>query len=328
MKGTKFFGIGIALTACVLALLLVLEAGFVSVAWAGKPPRTSTTKPGYAMFRDGAQDVIKSDGGGAYVDCTLGGEDLVQINVWDADGSLRWVRFFPGKLYYTFEWCSSETPSTRRIKFCFDVSKISTRTGNAVHDILRWYKDGADYRERSTTTPGFIDDNSLHAPIMVNIVAYRSIGDDHVQFAVDPLGDVLNPGADPRAITQTSVDGYYPDDTNVDYLDTWELPSPQYEPAPYIIYFLDYGNNGFVVEPVAWDQGKPVTWIIKTAKRKPNNPVRLCVKIGDPSGPNVYLAEYPNGVPFELTVSLNPLISGAPSKDSTLSATWGEIKAK
>jgi hypothetical protein len=161
-------------------------------------------------------------------------------------------------LYYTFGWCSSETPSTRRIKFCFDVPKISTPTGNAVRDILRWYKNTERVYEERSTNPGFIDDKSLHAPIMVNIVAYRSIGDDHVQFAVDPLGDVLNPGADPKAITQTSVDDYYPDDTNVDYLDTWELPPPQYEPAPYIIYFFDYGNNGFVVEPVAWEQGKPV----------------------------------------------------------------------
>jgi len=35
MGGTKFFGIGIAWAACVLALLLVVETFFTSVAWAG-----------------------------------------------------------------------------------------------------------------------------------------------------------------------------------------------------------------------------------------------------------------------------------------------------
>jgi subtilisin family serine protease len=39
MKGTKFFGIRIALAACVLALLLVVEAGFISIASAARLER-------------------------------------------------------------------------------------------------------------------------------------------------------------------------------------------------------------------------------------------------------------------------------------------------
>jgi len=74
MRTTKFFGIGIALAACVLALLLAVEAGFISVVWAkGKPPhrREYRTEYGYAMLQDRDGDIIKSDSLGQYVDCTL-----------------------------------------------------------------------------------------------------------------------------------------------------------------------------------------------------------------------------------------------------------------
>ena len=224
----NFLGIMFALALC--ALFLVSE-----VAWAKKPPKPepptpNTIKYGYAIFRDGSEDVIKSDGGGPYVDCHNGGQDVVWINQ-NANGSLDWVEFFPGKLYYHNQ---PFPPSTRRVEFCFDVS--NTTSGQtpplAVRDILRWYKVSDSYVERSTTSPGYLDDGSVHAPIMVHIAGQEG---DVVQFVVDPLRDVDKPGTDPEAITQGKVDGYYSGDENVDYLDTQQLPEPEEEPAPYII---------------------------------------------------------------------------------------------
>ncbi|MBM3238339.1 hypothetical protein FJZ31_18765 [Candidatus Poribacteria bacterium] len=317
MKGTKFFGLRIALAACILALLLAVEAGFVSTALAGKPPNPPTsTKYGYVMFRDATGDVIRSDGRGQYIDCQKGGEDVVWINVRNNDGSLNWVEFYPGKMYYHHP---SFPPSTRRIKFLFNVSAISTgQTGNAVRDILRWYKgeDGA-YNERSTN-PGYLEDNSLHAPIFVNGTKLGFDSDGFVQFVVEP--DVSSPGTDAKAITQAKVDDYYSGDDNVTYWSTIN------EPVRYIIYTLDY--SGFTVTPVQWDRKKkPVTWTIEAT----GNPV-LYVKLTDFNGGKVFLVDsYTVNLPFAFAVSLNPLttyprVSGAPRKDSTLSTTWGEIK--
>jgi len=349
MKGTRFFGIGAALSACVLSLFLVLDAGFISAAWAKppkppNPPTPNTTKYGYAMFRDGVGDAIKSDEQGPYGDCEKGGEDVVWINVQNDDGSLNWVEFFPGKLYYHNQ---PFPPSTRRVEFCFNVSDIPPEQTppsgeTAVRGILRWYQvtdpeDGSvSYVERSTDHHGYLDGNSVHAPIMVHISGQDG---DVVQFVVDPLKlenvpttpPFPDPPDDPKAITQTTVDDYYPDDRNVDYLDTWQLPDPEWEPAPYIIYFLNYGDGGFTVTPVQWVRKKPVTWII-SATRNP----RLYVKFKSWSGRKIGLVNHYNeDLSFEFAVSLNPLIdyptdgiSGAPRKDSTLSATWGDIKAK
>jgi hypothetical protein len=323
MKRTRFFGIRIALAVCILALLLAVEAGFVSIAWAGKPPSPPTsTKYGYAMFRDGPNDVIKSDRKGQYKDCHNGGEDYILINVRRDDGFLNWVEFYPGKMTYHYP---TFPPSTRRVNFHFNVSNIPAgqtpppEIKLAVLDILRWYKDtDGSYKERSTnpaTNPGYIDDNSVHAPIMVH--EYDVQGGDVVQFVVDPgyLGDDL------RAITQTTVDGYYGGtEDNVDYHDT-----SVYGEAGQIFYFLNYGVGGFDVTPVQWDRKKkPITWEISPTST--SNP-KLYVKLHDFYGDKVTLVEqYLDGVPFKLTVSLNPLISGAPRKDNTLSTTWGEIK--
>ena len=111
MRGTKSTGIGIVLTACVLALLLAGEAGFISVARAGKPDRTrkTSTKYGYARFRDDENlDVIRSDGGGQYVDVNVDDpnvvkEDLVQIVTYDDTGELNFVKLFFGKMVNTNE---------------------------------------------------------------------------------------------------------------------------------------------------------------------------------------------------------------------------------
>jgi len=64
MKGTKFFGIGIALVVCVLALLLVGEAGFVSVA-KGKPPFGTYLA---SLTFQGGSDKIRGDESQYYKD--------------------------------------------------------------------------------------------------------------------------------------------------------------------------------------------------------------------------------------------------------------------
>jgi hypothetical protein len=327
MKKINFLGIVFAIALC--ALFIVSE-----VVWAKKPPKPEPPSPptsikyGYAMFRDGVGDVIQSDNGDPYVDCHNGGEDVVWISQ-NGNGSLNWVEFYPGKLYYHY---LEDSPSNRSVKFCFNVSAITAQTPpsgeTAVLEILRWYKDTGGYVERSTDHPGYLDDGSIHAPIMVHIAGQDG---DVVQFVVDTLGDVNSPGTDPKAITQEKVDEYYPDDKSVDYLDTQDLPEPEEEPAKYIIYFLNYGVGGFTVTEVDWVRKKPVTWIISAT----GNP-KLYVKLENWYGNKIYLVEeYPENLPFEFAVSLNPLdtyptggISGAPGKDSTLSATWGENKAK
>jgi hypothetical protein len=307
MKRTKFFGIGIALLACVLAVLLAAEAGFVSLAWAGKP-RTYRTEYGYAMLLDGYGDAIKSDGLGQYVDCTKeGGEDIVELQIYNDDNSLRGVEVYCGKMTYNDPTFPA---STRRVNFHFNIDggvrlEPAYTENKAVYDILLQYKDGANYVTRSSES-GFLDDNSVHAPIII----YATEG--RVQFVVDPGYE----GTDPKAITQATVDAFYGDDKNVNYWDTSE-----YGEAGQIIYTLYYGDNGFDVFPVDWKDGKPITWVLTTINR-----VIVKLGVGRHGGKGgkgahevVYLSEY-NTLPFQLIVSLQSL--AAPS------TTWGEIKGK
>lgn len=99
MGGTKFFGIGVALVICILALLLAS-----SIAWAkGKPDhaRKTHTEYGYAVLADRDGDVIKSDSLGQYIDCNQGGEDWVQIVFYD-DGALKYIHLFFGKTLHHY----------------------------------------------------------------------------------------------------------------------------------------------------------------------------------------------------------------------------------
>jgi hypothetical protein len=86
MRGKKFFLIGIALTACILVLLLAGEAGLV--AWA-KPPPKMTQYYGYVILRDDTNDKIWSDGGGQYADYHISGwEDYVTLEIENKSGDL------------------------------------------------------------------------------------------------------------------------------------------------------------------------------------------------------------------------------------------------
>ena len=322
MKGTKFWGIGLILMACILTLLLAGEIGFTSVAWAKKPPdngkpshrREYRTEYGYAMLRDGNGDVIKSDGLGQYKDCTLGGEDLVQIDIYNDDNSLRFVDVYAGKMTYHHP---DYSPSSRRVNFHFNIhggTKTSAYEDNkAVYDILRWYRDGDTYVERSSHS-GFLDDNSVHASIFMYVN-----GKDKIQFMVDAGHE----GTDPKAITQAAVDAFYDDDVDGYYWDTSE-----YDEGGQIIYTLRYGDNGFDVVPIDWEGDKPVTWVITT---KNLEPVKLTVcrysKVGKGMRRVTCLSEY-SAAPFQFTVSLKSLTQLAPKKDNNLSSSWGKIKVK
>jgi hypothetical protein len=220
------------------------------------------------------------------------------------------------------------------VKFLFNVSNIPviqptpvdilSGSADGVHDILRWYRDkDGSYKERckdsaDSATLGFIDDKSLHTPVCVH-----SFPTDRIQFVIDPNAKPDVYGTDPKAITLEREQAFYttPDDDGP-YWYTYD------EPANYIVYNLDYGSGGFVVKVAQTDPKtkKPVTWTISAIGK----PVRLFVWLLDlPT--EIELMRYPDGLPFEFAVSLNPLTSyvkAAPRKDSTLSSPWGEIKAK
>jgi len=299
----------------VVLLFCIMSLGIISVSLAGKPVTTFTSYPGYVMFRDSSQDKIWSDGVRIYADCSKGGTDMVEICTWD-DGTFKYVNFYPGVMQKSFYNCAFGTFSSRSVKFKFNVSGIvgSQATGNAVRDILRWYKAGSE----RTTSLGYIDDNSLHAPILV----YRT-GHSQLQFVPDP--DPQN--ANEKAITQGSVNNYYTGDTDIIYWCT--RTEPDYEPKPYVIYNFDFGaQEGFEVLTVV--NGR--TWIVRTKSRRANNPVRLYVIKNDYNGEKVYLTSYAS-LPFEFAVSLDPFsnneypsLSQAPPRIDNISTTWGEIK--
>jgi len=323
MRTTKFFRIGIASLACVLALLLAIEAGFIPVALAGKPEkppgqekkpphkREYRTEYGYAILQDGDGDVIKSDGKGQYVDCTLGGEDLVQLDIYNDDNSLRFIEVYAGKMTYHHPTFS---PSTRRVNFLFNIDGgIKTpeyMNNKAVYDILLQYKDvSGAYIDRSPDN--FLDDGTLHAPI---VVYTNPDTKDRVQFVVDLGYD----GKEPKAITQAAVDSFYDNDENADYWDTGES---RYGEAGQVIYTLYYDSKFIVAS------GYP-TWTVTASGSAKLGVGRYSGKGGRGAHKVVYLSEY-SALPFQLIVSVNSLEpSFAPRKNNTLSSSWGELKAR
>ena len=319
MKGTKFFRIGIVLVSCILALLLAIEVGFISVALAKKPEkppgqekkpphkREYRTEYGYAMLQ-GEGNAIENDNKGQYMDCTLGGEDLVQIDIYNDDNSLRFIEVYAGKMTYhhpTFP------PSTRRVNFLFDIDggiKTPEYVDNkAVYDILLQYRDGT-YIDRSPDN--FLDDGTVHAPI---IVYTNPDTKDRVQFVVDPGYD----GMDAKAITQATVDSFYDDDKNAGY---WNTGESRYGEAGQIIYSLYYDSK-FIVA------GGYPTWTITASGSAKLGVGRYSGK-GKGAHKVVHLSEY-STVPFQLIVSVNSLVPPlAPGKNNTLSISWGELKAR
>ena len=310
----KFSVFGIVL--CVFSLLVVL--GIPNVF--GQQTKTY----GYVIFRDAGNDAIKSDNGKQYVDCRIGGEDQVEIVTKAGDGSLVSVEFYPGKMYHI----KGYSPSTRRMNLCFNVSGLTAPNGLAVRDILLKYKDTTEnppYVNRSNNL-GWLDDGSVHAPILYNMSYFTT---DRVQFAVDPLTNIGSPGTDLKAITPSKVTDYYTGDSDPEYYHPWD------EGYPIVVYTIDYGARFNVqVVPPSGKNKKPITWII-TPKTTPKLYTNIN-KDGMP-GDQVDLFSYANSIPFAIAVSLKPFGTGnpnpffvdqAPPKNSSVSATWGEIKGK
>jgi len=301
----------IRIVVCILSLLLIVEAGFVSVAWT--KPRTFHIVSGYAKFRDSTSDMIRSDLKDQYMDCyAVGGtgEDRLLLYIYDDTGDLFFVKFFAGRMTYFYP---ERPPSSRRVNFGFDFPESTVK--NAVYDILFQWKDKAGSYQRS------LNDNTIHANIYV-----KDGGIDVFEFVVDPGWE----GTDPKAITQATVDAFYPNDTNWDYEDTSES-----DERNQILYRLDYGSNAFRFDPVGYDSaGKPKTWLVVPPDN--SSPVKLQVARRNRKDIIVYLAEFPNGLPFQFAVSRESLenfngfdiSNGAPGKNSNISTTWGELKSE
>ncbi len=310
MKKGKFF--------TVFMFSYILSLTLASIAFGGKPSFNYYPQPGYVMFNDSTQYVIRSDGGGVYADCSYDGTDMVQLSIWD-DGTFQGLHFYPGVMQKSFYNCAFGTFSLRRVNFYFNVSGITAtqpagdQNGNAVLEILRWINESGDFR---TDASGFINDGSLHVPMDL----YRT-GHAWIQFGIDPTPSSIQPGSNPKAVTQDSVNSFYDGDIDTAYWCT--RTEPDREPAPYVLYNIDYGRNGVDVQSI-----NSRTWRIKTKARKPTDPVRLYVRKDNQSGQAIYLLNYAS-VPFELIASLDPITSypnPAPPKTNTISTTWGELK--
>lgn len=298
MKGTRFLGIRTTLVVCILALVLVTEAGFISVAWAGKPPGNgkppkTTTSYGYAKLTDEAPYVIQSDDGRQYIDKNIEGtdaEDMVEMAT-DKTGALVSSGTILGSVDYA---------STRRVRFLFDIANGARliEYPKAVYDILI---------DRGTP------DGAVHLAVMYRVSESHV---DDVAFIIDPGWN----GTDPDAITQDALNDFYSDDTNENYRTT---------DYGHVIYYLGYPDypNPDCITPVPVDID---TWTITCS-----GPVTLYVMRTSGGGKgkgNRYekmdLATY-GELPFKLTMSLESIeLPQAPRKHNTLSTTWGKIKAK
>lgn len=301
MKGTRFLGTRTTLVVCILALVLVTQAGFISVTWAkkpsqgGKPPKT-TTSYAYAKLADEAPYVIQSDDGRQCIDKNIdgaGGEDMVEIETDNNTGELVRSNTILGAVddpYY----------SSRRVRFLFDISNGTglIESPKAVYDILV-----------NHGTP----DGTVHLAVMYWVSESHG---DYVAFIIDPGWN----GTNPDAITQDAVNDFYSDDTDENYRTT------DYGHVIYYLGYPDYPNPSCII-PVPVDID---TWTITCS-----GPVTLYVMRTSGSGKskgNRYekmdLVAY-GELPFKLTMSLESLnTQTAPRKYNTLSISWGKIKAK
>ena len=309
MRGTKFFGIGAAFVTCVLALLLIGEAGFVSIAQAkGKPTKPGkTVYIGYAELADvDPPYMIQSDGQWVnegediqYSDKRLtgpnmAGEDEVEITI-DENGDLAKIWTGLGSIQYA---------SPRRVHFDLGIARDRVcENPKAVYDILV---------DRGTL------DSTVH--FGVGYWASTSVA-DYAVFIIDPGWD----DTDPAAITQEAVNTFDPDDENENYRTT---------DHGHVSYYLGYPGYPqppcIAPVPVPGDSNK---WTITCS-----GPVTLYVMRTVGKGKSkggayerVELATY-DPLPFNLTVTkvekLAEPQNAPPRVRKALSVLWGEIKAQ
>jgi len=280
----------------------------ISSSWSAKPIQP-ITEGGYARFDDSDSMAIQSDRGGIYKDCSKGGKDYVQVTYMPPNYSYLKINMVLGKME---NYPDTSIISNRFIRFCFNVlgNRIDSSYINnkAVYDILRQYRDGSGYHDRSAN-PGFIDDDSVRAQIFASNVSGGISG--VINFLVDPSPDAKC--TEPEAINNEKIDLFYDDDPpNLRYTDT-----ATYGEGGQTFYRLDFAN-GFDVIHVS-DR----TWTIEP---KDGEMTLSVLKYKNKKGVSetVYLATY-TAITFKITVSLDQL-SGAPRKHEIATITWGNIK--
>jgi hypothetical protein len=286
-------------------LIVLISMLFDSITLAGKPTtQTYHTEYGYAMLDNSEGYKIWNDNANPYVDINksynnLVGQDLVELEIYDSSKALKSIHVYLGK---------PELPqrSSRRVEFLFPIQEITQAdtyyanylNNKAVYDILK--SEQNDFTNRI-----------IHA----DIVAYPG-SKLRVQFVVDP-GCTAEPDAVPTAITQSAVDAFYSNDTNVSYW-TAKLaePSPEADAHDHIIYTLYYdlpfSVTGTYPEFVIETAGSATLAVGKLKSKK------------SASHEIVYLAEC--DVPFKLIVTSLGKLSAAPRRQDKISTAWGDAK--
>lgn len=292
MRETKFFG---TVMACVLALLLAVFAASAKPPWAG-----AEKEYGYARLTDVGPYVVWSDDGLQYIDKNIedaDGEDEIEITINKKTGELVKSKTLLGIVNDPYN-------SSRRVRFLFDIYNGASTTlgeGAAAYDILVWTDIS-----RSTRRDLNAGDGTVHFRVMDDV--------DDVAFIVDPGWE----GTDPAAITQTTVNNFYPDPNDDE---TYKVSV-----NGHVIYYLDY-PSGITAEGTnpTWTigpSGSPTLYVL----RQKEEPMGKSGKVRT-SWERMDLATY-GSIPFQLTISLDSLEGNqAPGSLKALSTLWGKIKA-
>jgi len=313
-----------------LTLILILCLLFVSTVYS-KPPvqRTFTRYCCYAKFVDvdasGNPYAIASDGNVFYKDLSIGGTDKVQVETYDDNGELKFLRAYIGKPEIPYR-------ADRRVKLNFDFLNDATLKpglGTAVYDSLALLPAGGGRRGTNQNNGKYyINDGTAHFYIQLDDGLSRS------GILIDK-GNLGDPSLQPPPITQATVDAFY-NDSNPQYwtpvqasLETGD-PNLKYyrirresqtDPHDQIVYFLYVNQLSFTVTKDI--QGKPCEWTITPPS---SGTVNLCV-VDSANTHYINLATYPI-LNFKLLVSKNNSFSAAPPRFDKPTTLWGEIKEK
>jgi hypothetical protein len=279
----------------------------------------STRYCGNAKLVDSSGNVIVSTGN-IYSDLSIGGLDKVQVETDNTTGKLTFLRAFIGKLELPYR-------SSSRVKFLFDVyasAKKRPGSGTAVYDSLVKLPNGARRGDLQTNGKYYIDYETIHFGVQ-----YDPNGTSRAIFMIDP-GCVADITQNPLTISQASLNQFYgnkasyltPLQFSIDTGDPnqpigWQVSDT--DPHDQIAYYLFINQLNF--KPTEYNGTKPCTWEI-TPK---TGTVTLYAR--DINNNLITLATY-SSLPFKMIVSTKSLSYPAPSRNTIISQTWGEIKAE
>ena len=293
MKGTKFFGIGIALAACVLVLLLAGETCFV--AWAkGKPPPKTTKHYGYVILRDDTNDKIWSDGIDPYVDYHIGGQDYATLEIETKSGDLVRSDFK----------CGWPPTSPRRVFMDISGSTQVASPGSTEEKFLNILR----LQEQALSNP----------PPIAHLQSGVSIGRTAQLEYVDFIADTIT-----RAVLWEPPYNIPDDELQKYRFSSYTGLDPENQ---HLSYGLRY--EGCTVDELVegtWTivpYGSPVELFVYKQQQGGGKKGK-----GKPGGyePEV-LATY-DSLPFGYTTSPLEPIPTAPRKCNTLSTTWGKVRS-